>query len=102
MSTDPFGSSRAAWFLRCAVGAHVVAVNVCESGSNRLAKKDGYGGLVVFRNCRNLIRTLPAMVYSRTHPEDIDQSCEEHAVDALRYALTRKRGYFAETRVLGI
>ena len=39
-------------------------------------KNDGYGGLVIFRGCRNLIRTLPAMVYSRTNPEDIDDSCE--------------------------
>jgi hypothetical protein len=65
-------------------------------------KKDGYGGLVVFRNCRNLIRTLPAMTYSRTHPEDIDDACEQHACDALRYGLTRKRQWFAEMRVFGI
>ncbi len=69
----------------------------------RLAlKKDGYGGLVVFRNCRNLIRTLPAMTYDRTHPEDIDDSCEQHAVDALRYGLTRKRRVFIEERVFGL
>jgi hypothetical protein len=69
----------------------------------RLAlKKDGYGGLVVFRNCRNLIRTLPAMIYSHTNPEDIDDSCEQHAADALRYGLTRKRRWFVEMRVFGI
>ena len=69
----------------------------------RLAlKKDGYGGLVMFRNCRNLIRTLPAMTYSRNHPEDIDDCCEQHAIDALRYGLTRRRREFIETRVYGI
>jgi hypothetical protein len=69
----------------------------------RLAlKKDGYGGLVVFRNCRNLVRTLPAVVYSRTNPEDIDDSCEQHPVDALRYGLTRKRHWFVDMRVMGI
>jgi hypothetical protein len=69
----------------------------------RLAlKKDGYGGLIVFRNCRNLIRTLPAMTYDRSNPEDIDDCCEQHAVDCLRYGLTRKRRYFAEMRVFGI
>ena len=57
----------------------------------RLARKsDGYGGLVVFRNCGNLVRTLPAIVYSRSNPEDVDDSCEQHATDALRYGFTRK------------
>jgi hypothetical protein len=31
------------------------------------------------------------MVFSRTNPEDIDVSCEEHAVKAAMYALTRHR-----------
>ena len=58
----------------------------------RLAlKRDGRPGLIVFSTCRDLIRTLPAMVYSRTHPEDIDDSCEQHLVDALRYGLGRKK-----------
>jgi hypothetical protein len=69
----------------------------------RLAlKKDGYGGLVMFRNCRNLVRTLPAAVYSRSNPEDIDDSCEQHAVDALRYGLTRRKMEFRLMRVYGI
>jgi hypothetical protein len=69
----------------------------------RLAlKKDGHPGLVVFNTCRNLIRTLPALTYSRSHPEDIDTDCEDHAVDALRYGLTRKVRFFYEGRVYGI
>jgi Terminase large subunit, T4likevirus-type, N-terminal len=69
----------------------------------RLAlRRDGYGGLVIFRGCRNLIRTLPAMVYSRTNPDDIDDSCEQHAVDALRYGLTRLKTEFRLMRVYGI
>ena len=54
-------------------------------------KKDGKAGLMVFSTCRELIRTLPAMVYSKSHAEDIDASCEQHLVDALRYALGRKK-----------
>jgi hypothetical protein len=66
----------------------------------RLAlKDDGYGGLVIFCNCRNLIRTLPAMTYSRTNPEDIDPACEEHAVKALAYGLTRKRSWSRVVKV---
>jgi terminase large subunit-like protein len=66
------------------------------------ARKDGIARLIMFRNCRNLIRTLPAMVYSRTNPEDIDDSCEQHAVDALRYGLTRRKIEFRLMPVYGI
>ena len=70
-------------------GSRVHGISVIHQ---RLAlKKDGYGGLLVFRDCRNLIRTLPAMTYSRTNPEDIDEGCEQHLVDALRYGLGRKK-----------
>jgi hypothetical protein len=66
----------------------------------RLAlKPDGYGGLVIFRACRNLIRTLPAMTFSRTNPEDIDPACEEHAVKALMYGLTRRKTWSGIVRV---
>ena len=54
-------------------------------------KDDGFGGLVIFRNCRNLIRTLPAMTYSRTNPEDVDLACEQHAIAALIYGSTRHK-----------
>lgn len=38
-----------------------------------------------FNNCKNLIRTLPNMQYSKTKPEDLDTALEDHAVDTLRY-----------------
>jgi len=69
----------------------------------RLAlKNDGYGGLMICRNARNLVRTLPAMVYSRTNPEDIDDSCEQHATDCLRYGLTRRKMQFRLMKVVGL
>ena len=69
----------------------------------RLAlKSDGYGGLIICRNARNLIRTLPAMVYDRTNPEDIDPSCEEHAVKALMYGLTRRVRWCGVVKVKGL
>jgi hypothetical protein len=68
----------------------------------RLAlKDDGFGGLVIFRNCKNLIRTLPQMVFSKTNPEDIDPACEEHAVKGLAYGLQREKRWFRYTRVTG-
>jgi hypothetical protein len=63
---------------------------------------DGLPGLIVFQNCRNLIRTLPSLVYSGTNPEDIDDSCEQHAVDALRYGLTRRKVKLRLVRVRGL
>ena len=53
-------------------------------------KADGNPGLIICRNCKHLIRTLPAMVYDKRNPEDIDPSCEEHCVKALMYGLTRE------------
>lgn len=52
--------------------------------------EDGRPGLQVFRNCRNLIRTLPALPHDEHNPEDIDSDAEDHAYDALRYGLTWK------------
>jgi hypothetical protein len=70
-------------------GSRVAGVSAVHQ---RLATKDdGWPSLIVTRNCRNLIRTLPAMTYSRTTPEDIDPDCEEHAVKALMYGLTRRK-----------
>ena len=43
-----------------------------------------------------------AKVYSRSNPGDIDASCKQHAVDALRYGLTRRKVEFIEMRVYGI
>ena len=69
-------------------GSRIAGVSAVHQ---RLAlREDGLPGLIVFRTCRNLIRTLPAMVYDRKNPEDIDPACEEHAVKALMYGLTRK------------
>lgn len=43
--------------------------------------------LKIFRNCRNLIRTLPVLPLDTNDLEDIDTKAEDHAYDALRYGL---------------
>jgi PBSX family phage terminase large subunit len=43
--------------------------------------------LKVFSTCKNLIRTLPEMIYSRNNSEDLDTTAEDHALDALRYGI---------------
>ena len=48
---------------------------------------DGRPGLVIFSNCKNLIRTLPTLTASNTNPEDVADGIEDHAPEALRYGL---------------
>ena len=41
----------------------------------------------VFSNCRQTIRTLPALVYDEKRVEDINTEGEDHIYDAIRYGL---------------
>ena len=43
--------------------------------------------LYIYSTCRNLIRTLPALPRDDKNPEDVDTKAEDHAYDALRYAV---------------
>ncbi len=43
--------------------------------------------LAVFETCANLIRTLPALVHDPNDPEDVDDHCEDHAVESTRYGV---------------
>jgi hypothetical protein len=45
----------------------------------------GYPQLYVFRNCKAFLRTVPALVYSDTAPEDVDTTQEDHVADEARY-----------------
>ncbi len=48
---------------------------------------DGRGRpmLQVFKGCRHFLRTVPALVYSASDPEDVDTTGEDHVYDELRY-----------------
>lgn len=52
---------------------------------SRLTGLDNKPLIYFFDNCKNLIRTLPNMQYSKSKPEDLDTDLEDHAVDTLRY-----------------
>ena len=41
--------------------------------------------LYIFRTCREFLRTVPLLQYSRTHPEDVDSELEDHIADEVRY-----------------
>lgn len=42
---------------------------------------------VVQPSSPHLVRTLPQLIHSETKPEDVGDGCEDHAAEALRYAL---------------
>ena len=54
-------------------------------------KANGMPGLQIFRDCYNLIRTLPQLPFDKFQTEDVDTKAEDHAYDALRYGLTNTR-----------
>lgn len=71
----------------CSKGAGSRVAGISEVHSRLAMKEDDRPGLVVFNTCRNLIRTLPSLVYDTRHPEDIADGSEDHCFDALRYGL---------------
>ena len=47
--------------------------------------ENGYSRMYIFNTCKQFIRTMPLMMYSETHPEDLDTSLEDHIADETRY-----------------
>jgi len=46
---------------------------------------DGKPMVYFFNTCKHAIRTLPTLQYSKTNPEDLDTSQEDHFADSFRY-----------------
>lgn len=66
-------------------------MNGCNAIREYLKITDNTAKLRVFSTCKNLIRTLPAMVYDEKKPEIYDSKGEDHAVDTLRYLIMHVR-----------
>ena len=47
--------------------------------------ENGVPMLYVFKTCREFLRTVPTLQYSRVHPEDVDSEMEDHIADETRY-----------------
>ena len=47
--------------------------------------ENGYARMYIFDTCKAFIRTMPLMMYSETHPEDLDTKLEDHIMDETRY-----------------
>ena len=54
-------------------------------------RPDGLPGLIIAPGCTNLIAQLDTLTRDPLDPEDVDTTEEDHAYDALRYALSRFR-----------
>lgn len=54
-------------------------------------RSDGLPGLLIHKSCVNLITEMETIVYSDINPEDIDTQMDDHAIDALKYVLSRYR-----------
>lgn len=46
---------------------------------------NGYPRLYFFNTCKAARRVIPLMLFSETHPEDLDTKMEDHILDSLRY-----------------
>ena len=52
--------------------------------------KNGYPRMYFFSGCKAARRTIPLMMYSETHPEDLDTKLEDHCPDEIRYMCMSK------------
>jgi hypothetical protein len=52
--------------------------------------EEGIPMMYVFSNCEGFIRTMPSLVFSKTHPEDLDTEGEDHIADEVRYMCMEK------------
>lgn len=66
-------------------------MNGCNAIREYLKITNNTAKLRVFSTCKNLIRTLPAMVHDEKKPEIYDSKGEDHAVDTLRYLIMHVR-----------
>ena len=68
------------------------------AGWNQIHKRLRDGSWKIFRTCRHLIRTLPALTFDPFKVEDVNTREEDHAADGCRYGLmTRPWVPFTET-----
>ena len=68
----------------CVVQSRILWDRVRE---NLALADDGAPYLRIFSNCKNLIRTLPNLVYDEHDHEDVSGKREDHAPEALRYGV---------------
>lgn len=61
---------------------------------------DGLPYWLIGENCKNLIRSLPQLIYNDNNIEDVDSTGDDHAPDAARYGLVHVK--FIDAKVGGV
>lgn len=61
------------------------------NGAAEIVRLLAEGRLKFFSTCVNCLRTIPLLTPDPNQPEDVDTTMEDHAWDALRYGVMRKR-----------
>lgn len=61
------------------------------NGAQEIVRLLAEDKLKFFKTCKHCIRTIPALPPDENNPEDVDTTMEDHAWDALRYGVMRKR-----------
>ena len=61
------------------------------NGAQEIIRLLSEGRLKIFSSCKHLLRTVPSLPPSDINPEDVDTDAEDHAWDALRYGIMRRR-----------
>ena len=89
------GESIADMFLQAGV-LFQKAANTRIPGWEQLGERmrfdeDGRPMVYFFRQCRDMIRTIPLMMSDVHRPDDIDTTLEDHAVDECRYVCNTTR-----------
>jgi len=79
---EPNGSAPGIYFRP---GDHVRIPGKMQVHERLRFNAEGKPKLQVFSTCQEFIRTIPALPYSLTDPEDIDSDAEDHIYDETRY-----------------
>ena len=61
------------------------------TGAQEIIRLLAEGQLKVFSTCKHWLRTVPALPPDELNPEDVDTTAEDHAWDATRYGVMRRR-----------
>jgi len=61
--------------------------------------EDGQPGILFFNTCPNIINQMSHLMYDKNRTEDVDTHMDDHAYDALRYALSNVRDYMGHKKL---
>lgn len=79
---EPNGSVPGVYFRP---GEHVRIAGKMQMHERLRFDGSGHAKMYVFKTCTEFIRTIPALPYSLTKPEDVDSDAEDHIYDETRY-----------------